>query len=388
MSKRIYKVVVVADFSIAAGRNFFSGVLSFARTRSDWNVRVIQSAAEFSAQTFAKLERDGADGIITTEMGDARVQALMDASRIPLVVVGSHRTKLPSRQEALSYLTVDEVAIGRAAAEHLLGLGAFRSYAYVHYTEEIYLHVSTTRKRGFKVRLAKEGIRIRTFDDTTGNRQRLIEWIKSLPKPAAILAGSDARAADVLQACAKARLAVPGQVMVLGIDNDELICYRCKPKLSSMMPGAHTEGVAAAEELLHLMCHPFRNKTPRRIVCPPSPEFFDRESTAVVKPAAHLIRNALAYIEANVNRPIRVEDVVRHVRVSRRLAELRFREIQNEGIAETIARIRYDNLARALKAEEGPVVDICRRCGFTNISYVAAAFKRRYGSTMNAYRRQ
>lgn len=387
MPNRIYKVVVVADFSIAAGRNFFSGVLSFARTRPDWNVRVIQSASEFSAQTLAKLERDGTDGIITTEMGDARVQALMDASRIPLVIVGSHRTKLPTRQEALSYLTVDEVAIGRAAAEHLLGLGAFRSYAYVHYTEEIYLHVSTTRKRGFKTRLAKAGISIRTFDDTTGNRQRLIKWIKSLPKPAAILAGSDARAADVLRACAKARLAVPGQVMVLGIDNDELICCSCKPKLSSLMPGADTEGVAAAEELHHIMNHPFRSKTPHMVVCPPSPEFFDRESTAIVKPAAHLIRKALDYIEANANHPVRVEDVVRHVRVSRRLAELRFREIQNEGIAETIARIRYDNLARALREKEGSIADICRRCGFTNIAYVAAAFKRRYGMTMKMFRR-
>ena len=386
MDRKLHKVVVVADFAHAAGRNFFAGILDFARTRSDWQVSVLQRSDEFSTKAIDRMEWDGTDGIITTEIPNENVRSRLDASTVPLVIVGSHRRGLPSRETAIAYVTVDETNIGAVAAEYLSGLGAFRSYAFVHYTEAIYSHVSVSRKRGFKVRLARDGLALKSFDDTTGDPSHLVKWLTDLPKPAAILAGEDKRAAEVLHACAQAKLSVPDQVMVLGIDNDELICLSCTPQLTSLLPGAEDEGRAAAFELDRIMRNPAKAKSPRSIVCKTSVEIVRRGSTETVKPATHLISKALAFIEGNASRPISVRDVVSHIRVSRRLAELRFRELLNRGIRETIMDARLKHLSRRLRISHDPVSAICRQCGFTNVPYVSTAFKRKFGRTMNAYR--
>ena len=112
----------------------------------------------------------------------------------------------------------------------------------------------------------------------------------------------------------------------------------------------------------------------------------ERESTAPLAPATHLIRDALEFIRQNATKNIRVTDVVEHLHVSRSLADLRFREFQGETIRETITRIRLDEVKKRLLSTKIPVGKLARVCGFSNVSHLEVMFRRRFGMSMGRWR--
>ena len=59
----------------------------------------------------------------------------------------------------------------------------------------------------------------------------------------------DTRATQVLNLCQEARIKVPRQIAVLGVDNDELLDESCVPPLTSILPDHEKLGYAAAREL-------------------------------------------------------------------------------------------------------------------------------------------
>lgn len=63
---------------------------------------------------------------------------------------------------------------------------------------------------------------------------RLGEWLKSLPRPLAVVALSDHYALHVTDACHGAGLGVPEDVAVLGVDDDPHVCRLTNPVLSSI----------------------------------------------------------------------------------------------------------------------------------------------------------
>ena len=53
--------------------------------------------------------------------------------------------------------------------------------------------------------------------------ETVARWVGSLPKPVGLMACNDLRAQQVLMACADRNIAVPEELPVIGVDNDELI---------------------------------------------------------------------------------------------------------------------------------------------------------------------
>ena len=96
--------------------------------------------------------------------------------------------------------------------------------------------------------------------------------------------------------------------------------------------------------------------------------------------------SALEFIRQNADKAIKVSDVVQHLGVSRRLADLRFREIQGESILETITRCRLAEIEKRLLTTNLSIRKIARNCGFSSVSYLETLFTRRYGETLHRYR--
>ena len=71
-------------------------------------------------------------------------------------------------------------------------------------------------------------------------------WVKRLPKPLGIMAGNDIRGIQMLDACRRAGVAVPEEVAVVGVDNEEFVCLLAYPPLSSVIPDAFRVGYEAA----------------------------------------------------------------------------------------------------------------------------------------------
>ena len=96
---------------------------------------------------------------------------------------------------------------------------------------------------------------------------------------------------------------------------------------------------------------------------------------------------AKSFIADHARECITVRDVVAHLGVSRRLADLRFRE-SNDGktILDEITENRLAEVAALLRADPMPIAQIARTCNFSNPTYLKTLFKRKFGLTMRTYR--
>ena len=373
---RVRNVAVILKLSGASGRDLLSGISTYAREHCRWRLRIFSRSEDFTPATLAEI-RD-LDGIITSERGADGMPQVLERSRTPLVVIGMRGDWLSGRTRQLTFVRNDDEDIGRFAASHLVSLGNFRSFGFVPSAERTYW--SLLREKGFRSFLRQHGIRASVC---TGG---LPNWLAVLPKPAAVMAAFDERAIDILSACNEAKIQVPRQIAVIGVDNDELLCDFSDPPLSSILPDHVREGMLAAQELNRMLRS--RNSTTATTVLCRGKRIIRRESTAPVAPITHLVDEALRYIRRNTTTALRVDDVVRHLGVSRRLADLRFKESGELSLARVIANARLDEVAKRLKESDAPIGKIASACSFENLQHLANAFHRRFGMSMSDYRRR
>ena len=214
--------------------------------------------------------------------------------------------------------------------------------------------------------------------------------MKNFTPPAAVFAATDIRANEVLQAARIARLSVPHRLAVIGVDDNRLICENAQPRLSSIRPDFEEEGYRAAQELERMMDHAARRRpalTEPTVIRVGIRGITIRESTAVETPAGRLVARALKYIDENATKGIAVDDVVRHVKVSRRLLYLRFAERGGESIRQVIERRRLDAVRRLLSTTRLSTDEIAARCGYANPNVLRNLFKRTFAVSLRDYRR-
>ena len=172
---------------------------------------------------------------------------------------------------------------------------------------------------------------------------------------------------------------------VLGVDNDELICENAHPRLSSVQPDFEEEGRLAAETLDVLM---HGKKLAERTLLVGAKGIVQRESTAELSHAGQLVQKAVAYINRHALDGIVVNDVVRHLKCSRRLADLRFRELQGRTILDAITERRLDEVKHRLARTRDKIDAIASACGYRNPTYLKNLFKKRFGMSMSEWRNQ
>lgn len=371
----------------SAGRELLTGVFDYAKRGRYWNIRLLQPPCHLDAETLARFSSEGIDGIITYEIGDAVDTDALNRSDIPLVLTGIQDGRLTARKAPTSFVVSDDYKIGRIGAQHLLGLGRFKSFAFVPSAHA--WSWSAERGRGFAEGLAERHAPVSQFrfPDSSDGRNELANWLADLPKPTAIMAAWDASAIMVIDVLNQLKIDIPKQAAVIGVDNDELLCDFASPPLTSIWPDHRRMGFRCAEELGKMMSRGHRPYVNKTIVCPPR-SLVKRESTGVLSPAQHIVERATAFIEQNATAGIGVKDVVEHLRISRRLADLRFREICDKSILEAIIDRRLAEVCKQLTHSTKSTDTIATICGFGNTKHLMRLFKRRYGMTMSCFRQE
>lgn len=385
-----HKVLLLLNLSRASGRNLLSGIMNRMNAVTNWRISIIQVQDHTPAELQALLLAHDYDGIISSEMEIPEVANFLECSDKPLVVLGTRRACIALRKKSLAFVTYDEGAIGACGARFFLSLGKFASYGYVHYTEAPYAYFSFLRKRGFRRTLVAAGYDCMSIgepgEDPAADLIRLKKGLADLPKPSAVLVGCDKRAIDVVTACNTLGLRIPDDVALLSIDNDEILCQSTVPALTSIDTSIHELGCRAVDELVRLFK---RNTTrPRKTILQGHPHVVRRESCVVQAPGLSLAKRASQYIDSHAHEDLRVSDVVAHLGVSRRLADLRFREYNKVSMLEAITTARLAVVKTRLKRTRDTIDDIARSCGFTNTNYLKILFKKHVGTTMSQFRKQ
>ena len=370
-----------------AQRQFLAGVSYYAHTRNDWALHFDPSPDRLTAESFARDGETGISGAIICEAGVPDLESILVYSPVPVVVFGSPRETLAATHSPVGWSMSDDEGIGAFAAEHFTSLGTFRSYAFV--ADPLDSGWSRGHCRGFKTRLKHLAKDIFVFTRPAGEgnvarRCALSSWLKTLAKPAAVLAANDIVGAEVLAVARAARIAVPDVMSVIGIGNDTLLDELSRPPLTSVAVDHEEEGVNAARLLQRMMGG--RMKVHRQIFRSKSMKIVERESTRAVAPAAHLVESALQYISDNAAQGLKVADVVAHLRVSRRLLDMRFRQYHSETLGEAIMRLRLDEVRKRLLTTSLSVQKVAATCGFPNVRYLRKLYRARFGEEIEATR--
>jgi len=371
-----------------SGRDILSGIFRHVHAKTQWDITLIQLPNGFRPEVVEEAQRAGLNGIIASDFNPPQIKRLVETTDIPCVSIGAATSMSRPCGGAVSFVGCDDRAIGAMAAQHFLSLGTFNSFGFVHANGGN--GERSMREIGFGDMLAKAGKSCSVFTsnrraDERMDTQKVTNWLRSLPKPAAILCFYDPLAVQVLNICRDCGISVPQQVSVLGVDNDPLLCDFSTPPLSSVMPDHERAGLLAARELDRLLTRP--NRSPHVVVCPPV-KIVERESARPLTPAAHLIRKAYAFIDAHVTSGIGVNDVVAHLKVSRRLADLRFREIENCTIRDAIEARRMSLAEKALMDTSQTVRRIASNCGYASANTFEIAFRKRHGMSPSAFRKR
>ena len=373
------KVFIALRMAGIAGQEKLSGIFRFLGDNHDWDIRLVRTAGEFSVAAVKDALRSKYDGFIVSIPGTEETAAVLATTDIPTIVMDIYSRRLAARKRNIVFICNSSEEIGRTAANHLLAIGTCRSYAFVH--NPSVMQWSIDRCRAFRETLRDNGFWCHELRTSDG--------LQKLERPVGIFAANDDRGYDVIEFCHAHRMRVPEDAAVLGINNDTLICENCHPRLSSIQPDFEQEGYLAAETLTKMM----RPRAASSHIPHPSSLFVGirsvirRESTAELSTSGKLVQKAVAYIRRHALEGIGVSDVVTHLKVSRRLADLRFRELQHTSIGGEITRIRLAEVQRLLRTTREPIDSIAAKCGYANPNYLKNLFRKRFSMSMREFRK-
>jgi LacI family transcriptional regulator len=289
----------------------------------------------------------------------------------------------------ISEIRTDSHQAGRLAAEHFLDRG-FRHFAFCGFAGRDWSH---RRQEGYCQRLQEAGYACEVYQSVRSNRllsweeeqPRVVEWLKSLPTPAGLMACNDDRGRQLLEASLLAGLAVPDDVAVVGVDDDHVICNLSNPPLSSVVFNLEQAGYRAAELLDGLMAGKICE--PQEVVVEPL-RVVARSSTEVIATEDRHVARALQFIRDQVRQPIGVDDVVEAAGISRRGLEIRFRRVLGRSIRAEIQRVRLAFARQLLSETNLPAQRIVELAGFSSLPYLSNVFHRAVGFTLAEYRRR
>lgn len=382
-------VAVAINLGDASGRSSLTGILRYVNSGHRWQVKVIGDFERLDGRFVRTAAERGIDGVIAGLPEAAGCFRELLTSELPVSFnVRPETLPVPAnRIRRTAFTDVDNASIAQAAVEHFAYRGGFKSVAFVSDRSE--RTWSAERERTFADHWQKRGISVSRFtcrsDERPMDAKALGRFLAALEKPAAVWCVYDVTAVLVSGVCSDLGLAVPDQVAILGVDNDEVLCRFSAPNLSSVAVDHEELGYRAAEALERLMSGRRPPSAPLLVGRSPR-QVIERDSTRRIPPATHLIGNALEFIDANAAAGLTVGDVVRHLGVSRPLADLRFRQVYGKSIGRTIAEARIREIESRLARSDSSFAQIAESCGFSSLSRLAHFFRRETGMTMGEYR--
>ena len=98
-------------------------------------------------------------------------------------------------------------------------------------------------------------------------------------------------------------------------------------------------------------------------------------------------KEILTYIHAHYNERFAIEDIAKHIGISRSECFRCFKRFTNKRPVEYINEYRLQKAAMLLRETETSVTDIFATCGFENASYFSKVFKEKYKMTPLQYRK-
>lgn len=361
-----FKVALYFNMAQVHHQGMVKGIIEYARERGNWELfgaywPMIQ------IRDFGDWKGDGIIAAVETQ-GDI---ALLTRGGVPVV-----DTSGAIFDRKFATVTNDNPEIGRICGAHLVDNG-LEHYAFCGALGSMW---SEERLLGFEE--ATRGVRIgkiATFRRKIGwwhspeFSGELADFLFRQRRPLGVLSANDIIGMNVVGACRMAGLRIPGDIAIVSVDNEELLCELSTPPLSSIPFNRFEVGFRSAERLDALMRGLFPEAPASRIK---PMELVERASSAAVTTSDSLVLSALALIRDRAVSNINAMEVAQALFSSKRNLERRFREETGRTILEEIHRTRVAYAKRLLRESDLSIKRISGASGFRTLDRFVAIFTR------------
>jgi LacI family transcriptional regulator len=380
------KIALLLDFTEEYHKNLLRGIIRYSREHGPWIfLRLpLYYRDSVGVDGLIKYVKDwGAKGLIGQLYSKTEIEKFRKAG---ISVVAQD---FEERFKEVPNISGAYTETGRMGAEYFLKRG-FKNFAFYGFKNFVW---SRERAEGFEEKINESGYVVHYYEHRKSRHtdlwyykpSALSRWLKSLPKPIALMASDDNQALHITEASKHADVRVPEDIAVLGVDNDENICYLSDPPLSSIHLDIESGGYEAAG-VMHKLLTEKKKKFSNIIIKPTVIE--TRASTNIYSTNDIHIDNALKFIHLNVDRNIRVTQLLEEIPLSRRSLEKRFIMITGLPIYKYIFNVRMDMFSRLLLETNKSVIEIAHQLGLDNTKNVTKQFKTLKGITPLEYRKK
>lgn len=378
------RIILLTDFSEEYANRLLKGIVGYSKGRDSWVL---------CKMPLSYRDMHGVEGVLKWALqwkADAIVAQFYNSDRVEIfrengIVAVAQDFK--QRFSEIPNITGAHFAAGQMGAKYFLERG-FRNFAFYGFKGIVW---SEERSEGFADEIMKAGYgdsfseycNEHFYDMWFYDPDSLIEWLRELPKPVAVMACDDNQGRHIIEACGNCGIKVPEDVAVLGVDDDEIICTLSNPPLSSIGQSVERGGYEAAaliERMIREPDGPFSDVVvePTRVVT--------RQSTDVYASEDAYISMVIKHIHRHSDYRLGVNDVVDMVPLSRRLLETRFKQVTGMSVYSYMLKARIDKFAQRLIESDEAIIEIAMKMGFPDYKNISRQFKSIKGCTPSEYR--
>lgn len=360
--------------SVLAVRLRIAGARRYLKS-SQWDVRLVEipQTTAHLRETLAKwnplgciVERGASVGKSPTRLVEGIPAVFCD----PAESDGSH---------AFWSVRHDAAATTAMAFDELRRLNP-RHYAFVRDPRN--LAWSREREQAFVMLVRQTGTAVDVLDIDA----RLSDALSALPKPCGIFAANDDTARATINAAVLAGIDLPDDLQIVGVNNDTFQCENAEPTLTSVQPDFEYSGYLAMETLHRIVTN--RRLKPKMLPFGPLTTV-RRASTRLLPQRDARVTKALDVIAANYADPrLTTSSIARQANCSRRLLDLRFREITGRSVREELRAARLAAAKRLALDPTRNLSQIPSLCGCSSNGSFLAFFKTETGLTLSEFRRR
>lgn len=378
------RLLFITDYSDSYANRLLKGIVDYSKDKGQWSICRMPTYHKQSIgiEGILEIAKEWEIDVIigTFEDGDD-IGMLRDSG---IIVIAQD---FKQRMNGVPNITGNYIGTGQMAARYFVDRG-FRNFGFFGLKDVCW---SDERYEGYRKELKVQGLDDSLYKYNMQDidrhwfyeRSALAQWLKELPKPIGIMTCDDNQGNNLIQACNTAGIKIPQEVSILGVDNDELLCNLSIPTLSSIAVDIERGGFQVAELIDRLVESP--DSVFEDIILQPT-KIVPRISTAAYATGDSEVQKAIMFIHQNSRRKISVDDVVEQVALSRRLLEIRFKEITGESIYQYIILLRLKIFAEMLLETNEQVINIALSLGESDAKSISKKFKAIYGCSPNEYR--
>lgn len=380
------RLLIISDFTESFPVKLMEGIVHYSRQKEQWAICRMPPAykAKIGIPGVVRWAKDwGADAVIGQFEQTDEVELFAQNGIVALA------QDFKKRFRSIPNITADYIGTGRMAARFFLERG-FRHFGFFGFNDVCW---SDERCEGFRREVEAHGFgescytyRLQEIDQNWFyEKDNLSEWLRQVPKPIGIMACDDNQGINLIEACHAIGIKVPGEVSVIGVDNDEMLCSLGSTSLSSVHMNIQESGSRAAELIERMIADP---DMPLEDVAMTPVKVIERMSTAAYATDDQQIEKAILFIHRSIHKKIFVKDVMQEVALSRRLLEIRFKQVTGKTLHQYISDLKLKRFSEMLLDSDEPVVNLALSLGETDTKTISRQFRQRYGLPPDEWRKR